>query len=163
MKIRQILSLGVLVPVMMAAQPETRSPTRTDSMARSDDPALRSDLIAQEKKVWESMKSKDWTTFENLLADDFTMVCPKGFQDKAQGIDMARKGTVNSYALSDWRMTKLSGDSAVVLYKAECDGSSPDGKTMKGTGFASTIWTRHDGKWVAQLHQMVMEEGEQGR
>lgn len=175
MNMLSLFSVGVVASAMLAAQPEPK-PSRQpepkpatqpskpgEPRLKMDDSNLRSDLMAQEKKMWEAMKAKDWATFESFLADDFTLVCPKGIQDRSQGLEMARKGTVNSYNLSDWKISKLGEDSAVVFYKAECDGSGPDGKAMKGTGFASTIWTKQNGKWVALAHQMVMEEGGQGR
>lgn len=177
MKPSHLLCIGLAIPVLLAAaqqgQPDRpakpQQPDKIgqpdkvtqpkDSMARTmEDPIFRDSLAAQEKLMWEAVKSQNWSSFESQLSDSFLGICPTGFQNKSQVMTEIKKGKVNSYTLGDWHALKLSETAGIVMYRAECDGASPDGKPMKGTYYCSTTWTKRGEKWQSESHTATMQD-----
>ncbi len=104
------------------------------------------DVIANEKAVWDLLKSKNYDGFASMLASDQLEVEPGGFYDKAATVKGVSMFDASKAVLSDWQSVKINDKAALVTY------------TVKGPGFVSegerhsTIWANRDGKWAALFH-----------
>src|SRR6187455_3359766 len=101
MKCRTLIVLGLLSPALALAQPvdSTKAPAKPDTKqpaAKAADP-LNDSMIAQEKKVWESIAKQDWTTFGAFLADDFTEITPTGFHNKSATLTSIKDGKLGKH------------------------------------------------------------------
>ena len=157
MKCRTLIVLGLLSPSLALAQPvdSTKAPAKPDTKqpaAKAADP-LNDSMIAQEKKVWESIAKQDWTTFGAFLADDFTEITPTGFHNKSATLTSIKDGKLGKHTFSEWKVTKLGENAALVLYKVEYDWAGADGKVAHDSGYCVSTWLRQGGKWLAVAHQ----------
>lgn len=134
----------------------TNANTNANTAAASPTPAAgptQADLEAKERQVWEALKSKNWDAFGGLLADDFVIVGTDGVEAKAQMMEGIKKYDVTEYTLSDFRMTKVDADLAVLTYTVS-EKSNYDGKPLPNKPTrASSAWVNRGGKWVAAYHQ----------
>jgi hypothetical protein len=111
------------------------------------------DITAQEKKIFDALKAKDFKAFGDLLAADSIDVGSIGVHDKAASLKDIEQLNLTDYNLSDWKVTKLGPDAAVVTYSATAKGDM-GGKPFPADAVrASTAWVNRDGKWLAVYHQ----------
>jgi hypothetical protein len=103
-----------------------------------------SDLIANEKIVWELFKSRKFDVFAALLAPEFVQVESTGYYDKASAVQGVQQMGAFQYELGNWKSTKFNDDSGVVTYTVTSSGEK---------SYASSIWANRDGRWIALLHQ----------
>src|SRR5262249_392905 len=108
-------------PVKPGQPPQAGTPSAPTRgvTPRAEDPAFRDALVAEEKKVWETIKAEDWTTFEGFMGDGFTLVTPNGFEDRTATIAECKKDRLASFTLTDFRVTKLGENNGIVMYQAE--------------------------------------------
>jgi len=104
------------------------------------------DASANEKLVWDAIKSKNYDAFGSYLADDSIEIEETGIDDKAASIRDVQVFDASKAELSDWKTVKFDDDASVVTYKVTIPGDKPD------TGYHSTIWVKRDGKWHAFFH-----------
>jgi hypothetical protein len=113
----------------------------------------QADLEAKERQVWDAIKAKNWDAFGGMLADDFVIVGSDGVMTKAQMLGDMKKYDLTEYTLSDFRMTKVDADLAVLTYTTS-EKSTYDGKPTPGKPtYASSAWVNRGGKWLAAYHQ----------
>jgi len=104
------------------------------------------DVAANEKLVWEALKSRNYDAFGSYLADNSMEIEPDGVFDKAGSLKGVQGFDASKATLSDWKTVKFDDDASVVTYKVTIPGDKPD------TGYHSTIWVKRDGKWHAFFH-----------
>ncbi len=133
----------------MSPPPPAASPSKTDKAAASPAPttaATGPDPIADEKLVWDALKSKNNDAFAALLAPDSVELEPDGFYDKAGSVKSVNMFDFSKFELSDWKSTKIDADAAFVTYVVK----SPDANMPLERH--STVWVNRGGKWLALLH-----------
>ena len=110
------------------------------------------DAAANEKLVWDALKSMNYDAFGSYLANDSMEIEADGVYDKAgsvkgvQGMDMSKAD------LSNWKTVKFDDDASLVTYTAKLPGMKPD------TEYHSTIWVKRDGKWQALFHMGTLAQ-----
>ena len=135
-----------------------RTPSAAPSPAASQpskpvaSPATRtvepgSDVAANEKLVWEALKTKNTDAFASYLTNDFMEIETDGVYDKAGSVEAVRLFDFSKSALSDWKSLKFDDDASLVIYTVKTPGMKPD------TEYHSTIWVNRGGKWLALFHQ----------
>lgn len=127
-------------PSSAPAQPAA-SPTEKPTIA-----APGPDPVANEKTVWDLLKSKNYEEFGSMLAADFVEVEPQGLFDKASSIKGVSLVDLSKAVLGDWKTGKISDNAMLVTYTVKGPGFAPDGER------SSSIWGKRDGKWMALLH-----------
>ncbi len=124
-----------------------------------------SELIALEKKFWQSMVDEDTETALSMLAEPSFMVSSHGtmkfdhddFRQMAEHGDMV----IKSFKLSDMNVMFPSEDTAVVTYKAKQVVSARDKSEQTNQEMAdSSVWTRIDGKWRCVIHTETPFQGD---
>jgi hypothetical protein len=113
-----------------------------------------------EKKLWQAWKQKDVKPFRAYLSADTIAVGDTGVQDRAAVLKQMEAGEcdVKSYELSDFKITLLNSDTAVLTYKATQDATC-GGTAVPSAVWASSTYVRRGGKWYAATHQETPAKG----
>jgi len=129
---------------MPSASPSSAAKAASTPMSKPAE--TTDDVSANEKLVWEAIKSRNYDAFGSYLADNSIEVEETGVYDKAGSIKGVQAFDASKAELSDWKTVKFDDDASVVTYKVKIPGEKPD------TGYHSTIWVKRDGKWRAFFH-----------
>lgn len=113
------------------------------------------DVISNEKKAWDSIKSKDYAAFDAMLDTNFIDVTPAGVLDKAGTVAEVKTFDLTDVMLSDFKVIKIDNDAAVVVYTVSLKGSM-NGKPIPANApterhATAKVW--RGGKWLAVYHQ----------
>src|SRR2546422_602716 len=138
--------------------PETMRPSPapkgTPAVKSSVSPAAKTpeattgpDPIANEKLVWDALKSKNYDAFAALLAPDSIEIEASGVYDRAGSVKGVSAFDFSKSELSNWRTVKINNDAALVTYLVKMPGAKPEQERH------STIWLNRGGKWMAFFHQ----------
>jgi hypothetical protein len=133
-----------------AAMPPMAKPTPAEKAAATPATTAGStgpDPIADEKLVWDAIKSKNNDAFGALLAPDSIELESDGVYDKAGSVKGVSMMDGSKFELSDWKAVKIDNDAAFVTYLV----TPPAGPNMS-TERHSTVWANRGGKWLALLH-----------
>jgi hypothetical protein len=136
---RRIFLLGAAIFVFNLAVAQTSKPV----------PAFDQQLIEQQKRFLEASRLKNATVIDRAVADDFQGIETNGdLYDKDELVESAQdvpKGA-RSY---DFRVVKLTNDSAVVAYNLIVPGEHPRYRHMADT------WAKVDGRWQLKFRQIT--------
>jgi hypothetical protein len=103
------------------------------------------DVTANEKLVWDALKSKNYDAFASYLASDSLEVEPDGVYDKTGSVKGVSMYDFSKAELSDWKTVKFDDDASLVAYTIKLPKMVPE--------YHATIWVKRDGKWQALFHQ----------
>jgi hypothetical protein len=156
---KRLLPLAALLVMAFAsltfAQPQaTASPSPAPKpKPRMSKAQLLKRLSASETKLWEAWKNKDSKPFQATLSADSVMIGGGGTQSKADAIKgiTSDECQVTSYTLSDWKLTMIDSDAALLTYKGAATGTC--GGQPIPTAWASTVWVKRGKGWQAFSHQ----------
>ena len=137
------------------AQPQaTASPSpAAKPKPRMSKAALLKKLSANETALWNAWKNKDAKPFQNWLSADSVMIGEEGVGAKADIVKMmaSMPCEVKSFTLSDWKLSMVDADAALLTYKGVANGTC--GGQPIPTTWASSLWVNRKGKWMAFSHQ----------
>jgi len=105
-----------------------------------------SDAEANEKLVWDAIKTKNYDAFASYLAPEAIEIEANGVFDKAGSVKGVQGFDLSKSELSEWKTVKLDNDAALVTYVVRIPGQKPELERH------STIWANRNGKWLAMLH-----------
>lgn len=154
------LPLAALLVLALAtlcfAQPQATaspSPSPTPRKPRVTKAQLLKKLTQMETNFWEAWKNKDPKPFEVQLSNDSVMVGEEGVAGKAQVAQAmaAMPCEVKSFALSDWKLTKINASAALIVYKGSAEGTC--GGAPIPTTWSTSVWVMRKGRWQAVFHQ----------
>lgn len=131
-------------PAPPAAKPEKAAPSPT---AAATPGTTSSDVEANEKLVWDALKTKNYDAFASYLAPEAIEIEPVGVMDKAASVKGVQGFDLSKAELSEWKTLKFNNDAALVTYVVRVPGSTPERERH------TTIWANRNGKWLAVLHQ----------
>lgn len=139
-------------PPAPAASPAAKSAASPAAKAAAG--TTGPDPTANEKMVWDAIKSKDYDAFAAFLAPDAVEVEPEGVFDRAGSVKgmSTGMGDMSKVQLSDWKSAKFDNDASLVTYVFTAPGPKPTKERH------STIWVNRSGKWLALFHQGTPEE-----
>jgi hypothetical protein len=114
--------------------------------------AMLDKLTANEKSLWEAIKSGDMKTFSANLSDETMDIDVSGMvYNKQQLVENLSKLKMTEYTLSDFQLFSLDKDAAVLSYTSNSTATM-DGKTMTMKTRHSTTYVNHGGKWMPKFH-----------
>jgi hypothetical protein len=131
------------MPPAPAAKEEKATPS-SSPMAKPAEAGP--DVTANEKLVWDAIKSKNYDGFASYLASDSVEIEPDGVYDKAGSVKGVQMFDASKAELSDWKTVKFDDDASLVTYKVTIPGTKPD------VSYHTTIWVKRDNKWQALFH-----------
>lgn len=110
-------------------------------------------LSANETALWTAWKNKDVKPFQMWLTADGVSIGEEGIGNKAELVKMlpSMPCEVKSFTLSDWKLSMVDADAAVLTYKGVAEGTCA-GQPIP-TVWSSSLWVNRKGKWVVFAHQ----------
>jgi len=138
-----------------APPPPSPSPTASQPAKSPASPAKPGetgpDAVANEKLVWEALKSKNYDAFASYLSSESMEIEAEGVYDKAGSVKGVTTVDLSKAEQSDWKTLKFDDDASLVTYTVVLPGMKPGEKPDKE--YHSTIWVKRDNKWQALFHQ----------
>jgi hypothetical protein len=156
MKLICCVSALVLAGVVQVAAQGARgaAPAKpAQASATMDKAALEAELRASEQKLNDAVAKGNLTAFKALVGDSAWSV-DQGGQMSILDLEksLAQFKIEPGWAITDSKVVWIDTSSAVVTYKWTGRGSM-SGQPLPPVAFASTVWTKRGGKWVAVFHQ----------
>jgi hypothetical protein len=144
MKLMTILLAGAIV-VMGAAY------------ARAQDPQAEKSIIANERAVNDAVAKANLAGFtQHVTADGWAVDGMSGrmaVADFIKGFDtMAKDMKISSWDITDSKVLWVDANTAVHSYKWTGQGTY-QGQPVPSPVWASSVWTKKNGKWMAVFHQ----------
>ena len=104
-----------------------------------------------------ALKNKDHAALAELLAQQKLAVIPDlGRLPLSEVLKL--RTTMKSYSISDAKAIPLDQDNAILSYKYTWSGTRDGDKEVKNhTSFATSIWSKFDGKWRPVFYQATPE------
>jgi hypothetical protein len=142
---RSIIALALLTFMVTFALGQTK---RNNS--------VEAQILALEKRAFEAWKNKDRKFFEEHMYEAGQYLDADGVGGKAQYVKaiIDNNCTVSSYSLDNTKVTMLSKDVALLIYRYANDvvcGGKPEASPL----WASTVYVRRGGKWLIAFHQEI--------
>ena len=125
--------------------PKPKKPTVTKAM-------LQKQLSDNETALWNGFKNKDMKPFEEHLGADSMVIDSSGVMNKTSLPEGMKMCDIKSFTLSDWKLTKPTTTTALLMYKGTQEGTC-GGAPVPSTVWASTLWVKRKDVWVTVFHQ----------
>jgi len=121
--------------------------------SQSVTPALASEILTNEKAVWEAAKLRDMVRFAELVADDARMIFTSGVMTRQDYMQALAKRTITEYSIKDFQTFVPAEGTVITLYEATTSGMSNGRAFSSSTMRESSVWVQRSGKWVAVWNQ----------
>jgi hypothetical protein len=113
-----------------------------------EQPSATEALIAGENETWSLIQRKDLEGFAGYLAEDFYDIFPDGMErTKPEVLEFLRAADLKQYDLSNFRVTTLNQDAAVVTYFVDARAVI-QGNEISMNNSVTSGWARRDGRWL---------------
>ncbi len=144
-----------MLVVAMAAATWVSAQNSPKGKAASAGTGLQATLEKLERAGWDAYKNKDKKAFADLLTDDYTagLADGKGGRDKQSTVNSVDEITLHRYSLSNFKLTKVSGDAALLTYDAEMNLSIGKGKPEDAKIYVGDLWVKRGGQWKSLHYQ----------
>ncbi len=126
-------------------KPKPKAPRVTQAM-------LQKDLAEKETALWNAFKNKDMKPFDMYLGKDVVIVDSGGVMAKGSLPEGMKMCEMKSFSLSDWKMTKPTTTTALLVYKGTQEGTC-GGAPVPSTVWVSSLWVKRKDAWVTVFHQ----------
>ena len=134
------------------AQEPTPSPTPKPKAPRVTAAMLQKELAEKETALWNAFKNKDMKPFDMYLGKDVVVLDTGGVMAKDSLPEGMKMCDIKSFTLSDWKMTKPTTTTALLVYKATQEGTCA-GAPVPSTVWVSSLWVKRKDAWVTVFHQ----------
>jgi hypothetical protein len=131
-------------------QADMKKAAKTKGKVRNQS-SLDKVIIDTETALWEIVKNKQFDAFRKHYADNFLAVHSDGVTDVNQQVEGVRNLDLKDYSLSDTKVVFPNTGTAILTYKVTVQGSY-QGQDITGGYYASSVWIKQGGKWLAILH-----------
>ncbi|MEU4538681.1 nuclear transport factor 2 family protein [Streptosporangium sp. NPDC023825] len=126
--------------------------------------AIEKELLLLEEQGWSAISKGDGEFYRRLVTEETLCVEPDGLQTGAElaaDID-ANPSPFDDYKLEDVKVLPLTGDSAIITYRAVVRLSQTD---LTFQLYMTSAYVRHDGGWKLIFHQQtpVKEENQEAQ
>jgi hypothetical protein len=147
-----VLTLAALAMMCGAAAAQDVNEPTPQQMPASTANTLDKALLANERKLNDSVAKSDKTTFVSLVSPNAWSADNSGFMKVSDFVAMFDQIKVTNWSMSEEKVNWIDGNNAIVTYKWTGTGTF-QGQPIPGTVYVSTIWTKKGDKWVATFHQ----------
>lgn len=114
-------------------------------------------IIDQEIAAWEAVKTKQLDAFRKAHASNFLSVSSGGVVDLEQMAKGVQDVELKSYSLADTKVIFPKKNTAILTYKVTVQGSYK-GTDISGAYYASSVWVKQSGQWLAFLYNEIKAE-----
>ena len=126
----------------------------TPAWAADDDAAVKNALTALERENWTAWQSHDGGYYDRTLSDDHLDIHDSGIIGKKQVAAGVAGGVcmVKSYELGEMGFTRISGDVAMLVYRASQDTHCGPA-AVPSPAWVTSVYVRRDGRWQNLLYE----------
>ncbi|WP_187471140.1 nuclear transport factor 2 family protein [Luteimonas viscosa] len=121
----------------------------------------QADIMALERRFWQSMVEMDVDTAISLLDEQSTVAGVRGIRRFAPGeykaMALAGDARMTSFEFSDESVLFPTPDVAIASYKAK-QSFTMGGRHHDMVVYDTTTWVRKQGRWVACAHTETPEQ-----
>ena len=152
MKLAWISAIGALA--LCALLP--RHPGMSRAVPRSDSSVstgVDSEIVANEKAVWEAAKGKDMERFASLVGDDARMIFASGVVTRSEYMHSIADRNISSYSLRNFQVLAPAKDTRIVIYEATISGIFYGKPVSSFSVREASVGVKRMGKWIAVLNQ----------
>jgi hypothetical protein len=152
MKILRISAVGALALCI----PLLKQPGTSHALPRGDSSVstgLISEMVANEKAVWEAAKNKDMDRFASLVGEDARMIFTSGVVTRSEYMHSIAERNITSYSLRDFQVLAPAKDTTIIIYEATMSGIFKGKPVSSFSVREASIWVKRMGKWIAVLNQ----------
>jgi hypothetical protein len=123
---------------------------------RSDDAAVKDELLALEKRYWQAIPRNDFETALDLTDDPCIVTGAQGVASIDRGrfremMQSANYKIEDVYFDPDVQIRVLGSDTAVLAYTVR-ERLTVDGKSVTLEAADASTWVRRGGRWRCALH-----------
>ena len=153
---------GLILAAACATEPTTNTNTSSNANTTTTKSVAPSEaeIIAKEKAAWDTLKTKDYAAFGNLLASDYIEVTDEGVLDKAGIIADVKDFNVTDTTFSDWKMLPINNDAVILTYSLNLKATFKGNDVPPGPYRAAAAWVNRDGKWLGFYYQQTLVKTE---
>ena len=138
----------------MTSNANSGTGTKTAGAAPSE-----ADLIAKEKGAWDAFKKKDADAFGKFVTSDYIEVLDSGISDKAKAIGGMKDFEITDVTFSDWKMTPIDKDAALLTYKVTSVKGKYMGKDIPpGPYYEASAYVNRNGEWQSIYYQETLSQ-----
>ena len=114
-------------------------------------------LVALEKRAYEARKSKNGAFWDTFLSEDFVGWGRSGRLDRVSATKeyTGADCDINSYALSEAKVSPRGKQAALITYKATVDGTC-GGQRIPANSWVAGVYIRYGGQWKAAFHAQAV-------
>jgi len=127
--------------------PPPAAKAKPGATAASTPAMATSDVVADEKMLWDFLKAGQYDSFAAMLAPDSIEVEANGVFDKAGTLKGVQGFDFSKSTVSEFKSLSIDSDAALVTYLLTTPGTEPEHERH------TTIWAMRGGKWLAVFHQ----------
>ena len=132
----------------------------TEAVEGQSDVTVLDAIVANEKKIMDTLKKNDITAFGNMLPEDLIDVEDDGIHTKTEWLNEVEEQKKNGLLFKDFKMADLRlihyGPSAATLVMRETIDGSQNGKPFQWHINSSASYVNRGGKWIPVLYQDTM-------
>lgn len=114
--------------------------------------SLQQQVEASERRELDCLKSGDYATFADLLAEDAVFQDAHGSAGKAEVVKNTTEVRLTEYTMENVKFVAVSPNSGLITYKLTERGTS-HGKSFAATVHVSALWAERGGRWVCLFSQ----------
>jgi hypothetical protein len=117
--------------------------------------SLEEMIVAQEKLIIDAIKKDDAAAFKALVDVEGTAIDSQGIKKVSDVIPMLFGSGIkfSEYTIEDPQVRTIDKNTAIIHYRSSATATLPDGKSMTGKSYETTLFVRRVSKWVAVFHQ----------
>jgi uncharacterized protein (TIGR02246 family) len=128
----------------------------TRNGVKQDDPAVKEELLALEKRYWQAIQANDLEAALDLTDDPCIVTGAQGVAslDRGRFRDLMQSANFkieDVYLDPDVQVRLLGSDTAVLAYTVH-ERLTVDGKSVTIDAADASTWVRRDGQWRCALH-----------
>ncbi len=121
-----------------------------------DDSAVRATVTALEKESWAAWQAHDGGFFRRTLSEDHLDLHDTGTIGKDQVVAGVASGAciVKTYDVGDMRFTRVSEDTAMLVYRASQDTHCGPA-AVPSPVWVTSLYVKRDGRWLNLLYEQT--------
>lgn len=106
-------------------------------------------LVSLERGAWESVKKKDWKSFDALLAPEFVWIDDGGIiTGRDESVKRFSGFDVTSYTMQDFKVTAFGPDVAFVTYSVTLQGRFQGETIPPKPSYIGSGYVKRGDRWV---------------
>jgi uncharacterized protein DUF4440 len=114
---------------------------------------LVSEVVSNERAVWEAAKEKNMERFASLVGEDARMIFTSGVVSRSEYMRSIADRNITSYSLRNFQVLTPAKGTTIVVYEATMTGVFRGRPVSSFSVREASVWVKRSGRWIAVLNQ----------